>query len=77
MGPRRRAYDAVRMSMPPPVDTLASPCERNCCLDEDHVCMGCGRSLEEIIAWSGASDADKRAILDRSRARTEQRRKTW
>ena len=77
MGPRRRAYDAVRMSMPPPVDALASPCVRNCCLDEDNVCMGCGRSLEEIIAWSGASDADKRAILDRSRARTEQRRKTW
>ena len=73
MGPRRRAYDAVRMSMPPPVDTLASPCVRNCCLDEDHVCMGCGRALHEIVAWGTASDADKTAILARSRERLRMR----
>ena len=72
-----RAYDAVRMSMPPPADDLASPCVRNCCLDDDNVCMGCGRSLEEIVAWGAASEADKRAILARSRARNEERRKAW
>jgi predicted Fe-S protein YdhL (DUF1289 family) len=31
--------------------------------------MGCGRSLEEIIAWSTASDGEKSATLARSRAR--------
>ena len=36
------------MSTVPP-DPLASPCVRNCCLDEDNVCMGCGRSLDEIV----------------------------
>jgi uncharacterized protein len=65
------------MSATPPVDDLASPCVRNCCLDDDNVCMGCGRSLEEIVAWGAASDADKRAILARCRARNEQRRKAW
>jgi predicted Fe-S protein YdhL (DUF1289 family) len=64
------------MSMPPS-DDLASPCVRNCCLDDHDVCMGCGRSLEEIVAWGTASDADKRAILARSRARNEERRKAW
>ena len=57
------------MYPPPPTDPLASPCVRNCCLDEANVCMGCGRSLEEIIAWSSASDDEKSATLARSRAR--------
>jgi predicted Fe-S protein YdhL (DUF1289 family) len=57
---------APRMN-PPPADPLASPCVRNCCLDDDNVCMGCGRSLQDIVAWGTASDADKAAILARSR----------
>jgi hypothetical protein len=66
------------MSAPPSTaDDLASPCIRNCCLDDDDVCMGCGRSLEEIVAWSASSDGDKRAILERSRARVAERRKRW
>jgi predicted Fe-S protein YdhL (DUF1289 family) len=50
-------------------DPLASPCIRRCCLDDDDVCMGCGRSLEEIMVWSHSSDEDKAAILARSRQR--------
>jgi uncharacterized protein len=56
-----------------PPDPLASPCVRNCCLDEDNVCMGCGRALHEIVAWGSASDADKAAILERSRERSKRR----
>jgi predicted Fe-S protein YdhL (DUF1289 family) len=65
---------------PPPSDSVASPCVRNCCLDDDNVCLGCGRTLDEIIAWSTAGDADKRAILDRCRERAaerQQRRDAW
>ena len=57
----------------PTQDPLASPCVRNCCLDEGNVCMGCGRTLAEIVAWGTASDADKAAILARSRDRARQR----
>ena len=60
------------MSTTPP-DPLASPCVRNCCLDDDNVCMGCGRSLDEIVRWGTATDADKAAILARSRARLRAR----
>ena len=28
-----------------------SPCIRICQLDEQHVCIGCGRPLEVIAAW--------------------------
>jgi predicted Fe-S protein YdhL (DUF1289 family) len=54
---------------PRPPDPLASPCVRNCCLDEANVCMGCGRSLEEIVRWASTDDAGKEAILARSRER--------
>jgi hypothetical protein len=57
----------------PSPDPLASPCVRNCCLDDDATCMGCGRSLEEIVRWGTASDADKAAILATSRERLRAR----
>ena len=57
----------------PHSDPLASPCVRNCCLDDANVCMGCGRALDEIVAWGTASDADKTAILERSRERLRAR----
>lgn len=48
---------------------VPSPCVRNCCLDDDGVCMGCGRLLAEIVGWSGASDEERSAVLERSRRR--------
>jgi predicted Fe-S protein YdhL (DUF1289 family) len=33
------------------------------------LCVGCLRSIDEIIAWGGASDDDKRSILLRIEAR--------
>ncbi|HEY9183259.1 MAG TPA: DUF1289 domain-containing protein [Gammaproteobacteria bacterium] len=60
-----------RMNRPP--DPLASPCVRNCCLDDANICMGCGRLLQEIVAWGTACDADKAAILARSRERLHAR----
>jgi predicted Fe-S protein YdhL (DUF1289 family) len=66
------AYDRETMNAPP-LDPLASPCVRNCCLDDDNVCMGCGRALDEIVAWGTASDEEKAAILARSRERVRQR----
>jgi len=37
--------------------------------------MGCGRALNEIVAWGTASDDDKTAILARSRERLRARAK--
>jgi uncharacterized protein len=64
----------VTVERPQP-DDLASPCVRNCCLDEADVCMGCGRSLAEIVRWGTALDTEKREILARSRARVAERRR--
>jgi hypothetical protein len=59
---------------------VASPCVRNCCLDEQDVCLGCGRSLDEIKVWSEAGDAARLAILEqaaRRRAEREARIQAW
>jgi len=42
---------------------VRSPCRRNCCLDERDVCMGCGRSIDEIQRWNEASDTEREEIL--------------
>jgi predicted Fe-S protein YdhL (DUF1289 family) len=51
--------------------SLESPCIRNCCLNDDDICLGCGRSLREITAWSAATDEGKKLILE---AAAERRR---
>jgi len=42
---------------------VESPCVRNCCLDKKDVCIGCGRTLEEIVRWGDADDHEKQKIL--------------
>ena len=33
-------------------EAMESPCVRMCTLDDDDICIGCGRSLEEIKQWT-------------------------
>jgi len=60
-----------------PVDPVPSPCINVCRMDEGTgLCVGCARTIDEIVAWSTLSDEDKRAVwdsLDQRRAPQEQR----
>ncbi|MFT5720654.1 MAG: putative Fe-S protein YdhL (DUF1289 family) [Motiliproteus sp.] len=53
--------------------TITSPCIRNCCLDDQDICVGCVRTLDEILQWGAADDRRKsqilEAILERKKAR--------
>jgi predicted Fe-S protein YdhL (DUF1289 family) len=49
--------------------SIDSPCVRNCCLDGQDICMGCGRHLNEILQWQRVSDSEREAILIRASAR--------
>jgi predicted Fe-S protein YdhL (DUF1289 family) len=53
---------------------VASPCVRNCCLDAEDICVGCFRSLSEIMRWSESRDEEKNAILQRCDLRREERK---
>ncbi|MBM4207357.1 MAG: DUF1289 domain-containing protein [Gammaproteobacteria bacterium] len=56
----------------PEADSLVpSPCIRNCCLDEDDVCLGCFRNLAEVIAWSEADNATREIVLKNAAARRQ------
>ncbi|MFY7960580.1 MAG: DUF1289 domain-containing protein [Elsteraceae bacterium] len=51
-----------------------SPCVRNCCLDQDDVCLGCARTLDEILRWSKLSNPERQRIMDGLEARRRDRR---
>ncbi|CAM5200586.1 DUF1289 domain-containing protein [Alishewanella longhuensis] len=40
-----------------------SPCIRNCCLDQQDCCLGCGRLLTEITEWHQASPLRQQQII--------------
>ncbi|MDN3685302.1 DUF1289 domain-containing protein [Vibrio sinaloensis] len=37
-----------------------NPCVRNCCLNERDICLGCGRTLQEIFALDAIFRGRKR-----------------
>ena len=52
--------------------TPQSPCISNCCLTDNNICSGCFRSLDEIKAWSQASDPTKNIILINAQQRASE-----
>ena len=44
-------------------DNVPSPCVSVCRMTADRsLCLGCYRTLDELRAWSGASDGYKRSV---------------
>lgn len=60
--------------MPGPDPYVASPCVRKCCLDDDDVCLGCGRSIQEIMGWNTARSTERLEIIASARLRIQRRR---
>ncbi|WP_267844542.1 DUF1289 domain-containing protein, partial [Vibrio cholerae] len=58
-----------------PIETCSykSPCVRHCCLDDKDICIGCGRTLDEICRWSSVTNSEKQDILINSLARVQSR----
>jgi predicted Fe-S protein YdhL (DUF1289 family) len=54
-----------------PVPQVASPCTRVCCLDDEDVCIGCGRTMTEICEWSLTTDERRLEIAATASARLE------
>ncbi len=57
----------------PGSETIVSPCINRCCLDEAGlICVGCLRTLDEIIDWGTASEEEKRVIMQAVAKRREE-----
>lgn len=48
---------------------MDSPCIGICKLDPGRVCIGCGRHVNEIIAWPSSTEAEQRGICERAQVR--------
>ena len=53
---------------------VESPCIRNCCLDNNDICMGCFRSLTEITQWTLVDEKTRQAFLKNVAARKSKQR---
>ncbi len=49
--------------------TIESPCIRQCCLNNEDICLGCFRALDEITQWSYYSNTEKQSVLDHATQR--------
>ncbi|MCX7087720.1 MAG: DUF1289 domain-containing protein [Methylococcales bacterium] len=58
-------------SVPIATAAIASPCVKNCCLNELDVCLGCGRSLYEIKHWLAADQATQQRFLSNAEQRKQ------
>ncbi|MCF2906875.1 DUF1289 domain-containing protein [Pseudoalteromonas sp. DL2-H2.2] len=50
-------------STPEQAVQVPSPCIRHCCLDDNDICVGCYRTLNEIMNWQSSSNEQKRIVL--------------
>ena len=59
-------------SLPELATPVPSPCVSLCKMDEERrYCLGCARTIEEIIAWSKADDDYKRTVWAEIRRREQ------
>jgi len=56
---------------------IESPCLDTCCLDDDEICLGCFRSLEEIKQWSNATNQERLAVLHNCSRRRQEKSSSW
>lgn len=61
-GARPKRYCDAAPSIRCEYPMTTSPCV-NVCTVEDGACSACGRTLEQIAAWSTMSEAERRAIV--------------
>jgi len=51
---------------------LTSPCRNICRITDNAICIGCGRSLQEIASWKNLNDVEKQQIIAESLVRIQQ-----
>jgi len=44
---------------------IETPCIKICTLDaRNGLCLGCGRTIDEIARWGALSDSERRQVMD-------------
>ncbi|MAR59966.1 MAG: DUF1289 domain-containing protein [SAR92 bacterium MED-G29] len=58
------------MGLTPDSKTL-SPCISICKLNEDSICLGCFRSMDEILDWQFMEVDQKKSVLVKCKSRSD------
>ena len=45
---------------------ISSPCIGNCCLGPADICLGCFRSIDEILVWGSAASNERLLIIEKA-----------
>lgn len=45
------------------IATASTPCIRACTLDREGVCLGCHRTVDEIIRWREMDEAERLRLM--------------
>lgn len=53
---------------------VTSPCINICRLDDNKICVGCNRTIEEITAWTKYTDKEKLEVLGKINDRINRNR---
>jgi predicted Fe-S protein YdhL (DUF1289 family) len=54
----------VEIDSPPKAMIIESPCTKICTLDaRSGLCLGCGRTIDEIARWSAMSAAERARVM--------------
>ena len=48
---------------PPPSIVIETPCVKICVIDDDGLCVGCARTLDEIAGWGSLSTERRHAVM--------------
>jgi uncharacterized protein len=54
-----------------PLPRVESPCVNVCTLNAQQVCIGCGRTIEEIAVWSRLGREERLAVCERAARRKQ------
>jgi predicted Fe-S protein YdhL (DUF1289 family) len=54
---------------------IPSPCVRNCCLDANDMCIGCYRTIEEVVGWRDKTDLERKFIIESCNERKAKQQK--
>jgi len=55
------------------MESLETPCVKVCAYDPGSgLCRGCGRTLDEIAAWTRLSDSERKDVMEKLPGRLRQ-----
>lgn len=63
--------------MSTPERPVLSPCVNICALDDDDICTGCQRTVEEITRWSRMDNTERRKVLELCHERAKSSGLVW